>query len=217
MIYRFDVDKIKYILLNQIKNTFFLTTYDEEYIERYMPEVLSRLERNFSSNKNKYYSKTDELGNREAYFDPLHTCQWLIFLYYFANTINKSENSKEARELCDKLYGISKMMSGADIYYEVELPDVFSCDHPVGAVIGRGKFANGFAFIQGCTVGNNKGIYPIIGENVTMYSNSKIVGNCKIGNDVIISANTYIKDQDVPSGVLVYGSSPNLSFKEINK
>lgn len=217
MIYRFDVDQIKDILLNQIKNNYFLTTEDEKLLEKYMPNVLIRLENNFSNNVNKYYSRVNESGDNEVYFDPLHTCQWLIFLYYFANTVNKLEKTKEARELCDKLYGISKMMSGADIYYEVELPEFFRCDHPVGAVIGRGKFGNGFAFIQGCTIGNNKGIYPVIGENVTMYSNSKIIGDCKIGNNVIVSANTYVKDQDVPDNVIVYGASPNLSFKELKE
>lgn len=212
---RFDIDKIKQILLNQIKNNFFLTIEDEEYIEKYMSKVMTRLEKNFSYNDNKYYSCIDELGNKTTYFDPLHTCHWLIFLYYFANTVFKMDKTKEAREFCDKLYAISKMMSGADMFYEVQLPDVFSCDHPVGAVIGRGTFGENFAFIQGCTIGNNKGVYPVIGKNVTMYSNSKIIGNCKIGDNVIVSANSYIKDQDVPDNVIVYGSSPDLVFKEI--
>ncbi len=192
-----------------------MTEEDQGFVEKYMPKALCRLEKNFSANENKYYNRINELGDKVAFFDPLHTCQWLIFLYYLANTINKSEKSIEARELCDKIYGISKMMSGADIYYEVELPDLFRCDHPVGAVIGRGKFGDGFAFIQGCTIGNNKGIYPVIGKNVSMYSNSKILGNCKIGDNVIVSANTYIKDQDVPDNVIVYGTSPNLVFKEL--
>lgn len=210
---RFNIEKIKQMLFRQINSVYILESSDDSLISKYIDVVLDRVENNFKNNTNKYYSCIDSEGNKQTYFDPLHTCQWLIFLYYFANTVFKAEKTDEARELCDKLYGISKMMSGADIYYEVELPQEFKCDHPVGAVIGRGKIGNGFAFIQGCTIGNNKGIYPEIGINVTMFSNSKIIGNCKIGDNVIVSANTYIKDQDVPDNVIVYGVSPNLSFK----
>ncbi len=217
MLYRFSLDKIKQMLINQIKNIFFVEDFEEKLISKYLIFVLDRVEKNFLQNPNKYYSSLDEDGEKQVYFDPLHTCQWLIFLYYFANTIFMSEKTKEARILCDKLYGLSKMMSGADVYYEVELPETFRCDHPVGAVIGRGQFGKNFSFLQGCTIGNNKGVYPIIGDNVTMYSNSKIIGDCKIGNNVIVSANTYIKDQDVPDNVIVYGSSPNLIFKNYDE
>jgi serine O-acetyltransferase len=93
------------------------------------------------------------------------------------------------------------------------MPDIFMLDHPLGSVIGRGNFGNFFSFSQGCTVGNNKGIFPSIGENVKMYSNSKIIGKSTIGNNVIISANTFIKDQDIGSDVIVFGASPNLVMK----
>ena len=66
--------------------------------------------------------------------------------------------------------------------------------------MGRAKYGNNFFFYQGCTVGGNvnNGIleYPIIGERVTMYSNSKVIGNSRIGNDLLISANTYIKKRN---------------------
>lgn len=66
---------------------------------------------------------------------------------------------------------------------------------------------------QGCTVGNNHGEYPSFGESVFMLSNSKVLGGCEIGSHVIISANTYIKDTDIPSGSIVFGQSPNLVIK----
>lgn len=46
-----------------------------------------------------------------------------------------------------------------------------------------------------------------------MLSNSKVLGGCKIGSHVIISANTYIKDTDIPSGSIVFGQSPNFVIK----
>jgi serine O-acetyltransferase len=60
----------------------------------------------------------------------------------------------------------------------------------------------------------SKGKYPRIGNDVKMWSNSKMLGDCEIGDNVIISSGTYIKDQNVPSNKLVFGSSPNLVFKD---
>lgn len=51
--------------------------------------------------------------------------------------------------------------------------------------------------MQGCTVGGNKGVYPIIGDNVKMYSNSKIIGKSNIGHNVMVGANCFIKDLDI--------------------
>lgn len=215
MIYRFPLHTIKDMLLNQISNNFFKSIEDERLITKHMHKVLERFENNIKYNNNKYYYNFNEKGEKEAYFDPLHTCQWLLFLYLTANTIYKYETVKleAARIVCDKIYSQSKTMSGCDLYYEVEMPDIFCLDHPTGAFIGRATYGNGFAFTQGCTVGNNNEIYPIIGENVTMHTGSKILGNSHIGNNCVISAGTYIKDQDIPANSIVFGKSPKLIIK----
>ena len=80
--------------------------------------------------------------------------------------------------------------------------------------MGRATYGNHFNFSHGCTVGGNNDLYPTLGENVSMMSDSKIVGKSIIGNNVIIAANSYVKDQDVPDNVIVFGSSPNLIFKK---
>ena len=87
-------------------------------------------------------------------------------------------------------------------------------DHPLGSVMGRGSYGDYFSFGQNCTVGNNNNIYPLIGENVKMSSGSSILGNSTIGNNVIIGAGCIIKDQNVPSDVIVFGESPNLIIKQ---
>lgn len=212
MIYRFPLRNVKDMLLNQISNNFFKSIEDEKLITKHMPIILERFERTISSIDNKYYYKINDKGEREAFFDPLHTCQWLLFLYLTANTIYKYEDEKKeaARVVCDKIYGQSKTVSGCDIYYEVELPDEFFFDHPTGSFIGRASYGNGFSFTQGCTVGNNNEIYPVIGNNVKMQTNSTILGDSHIGNNCIITAGTMIKDQNIPDNSIVSGESPNL-------
>ena len=105
-------------------------------------------------------------------------------------------------------------MNGFDMFYQVELPEYFTLDHPVGSVIGRGNYSNGFSFGQNCTVGNNKGIYPTIGENFRMCANSTILGNCHVGDNVTLGAGALVKDEDIPSNSLVFGQSPNLIIKQ---
>lgn len=214
MIIRFGNEYVQKQLLHQLSNLFLIDCVEKDLIDKYFDLVIERVDKCFSASKNKYYKKKTENGV-ETFFDPIHSCQWFIFLYYYANTVYKSEGDNPlAKKLCDEIYSLSKMVSGADLFYEVEMPDEFMCDHPVGTVIGRANYKNGFTFSQGNTVGNNHGIYPTIGKNVVMLSNSKILGNCNIGDNVVVAANTYIKDEDIPDNSIVFGVSPNLIIKE---
>ena len=128
MIYRFPLRDVKDMLLNQIGTNFFKSIDDERLITKHMERTLERLERNISANDNKYYWRLNAAGKREAYFDPLHTCQWMLFLYLTANTIfhEEKDNPEAARVVCDKIYGQMKTVSGCDLYYEVDMPDTFT-------------------------------------------------------------------------------------------
>lgn len=109
-------------------------------------------------------------------------------------------------------------MHAVDLFYAIELPQIWSAEHPLGTVMGRAKYSNGFFFYQGCTVGGTKDkegniYYPVIEENVRMYSNSSILGNCHVGKDAQIGAGAIVKNQDIPEGSIVFGQSPNLIIK----
>ncbi len=195
-------------LLSKQLSLFLVSTNEIEIIRNNYSEVLDRLSICFFETNNKYYKK-----NGETYFNPYHSAQWCIFLYFLSNTIYKK--NKEYSLLCDKIFFLNRMLNAVDMFYEVNLPDIFMLDHPLGSVIGRGTFGNYFSFSQGCTIGNNKGIFPVLGKNVKMLSNSKIIGNSNIGDNVICSANAYIKDQNVESNHIVFGSSPNLILKAL--
>ena len=217
MIYRFPLRNVKDMLLNQISNNFFQSIDDEMLISKHMPMVLERLEKNISHNCNKYYSIVNPKGEREPYFNQLHSCHWLLFLYLTANTIYKYEVDKvmAARTVCDKIYIQAKTVSACDIYYEVEMPEIFSFDHPTGSFMGRAKYGNYFSFTQGCSVEHDNDIYPVIGEHVTMQSNSKIVGNSHIGDNCIIKHDTIIVNQDIPDNSIVSGRGANLKIEAI--
>lgn len=214
MIFTIPKDKILEQLLIQLKNYFYISEEEETVVRSRFDYALSACEKNYSRSQNKYYW-IEEDGVRLSIFNPYHAVQYMIFLYYLSHDIYKNAN---IGQLCDKIYYLNKILNSVDLFYAIELPSFFEAEHPVGSVMGRAKYNNGFLFLQGCTVGGTRDkqgnyYYPELGENVQMYSNSSILGNCHIGNNVKIGAGCIVKNQDVPDNCMVFGQSPNLIIK----
>ena len=201
-----SVEMLEKLIRHQIHNLFLLDESEAGIIQASLSAALERTEYCFSFSENKYYRK-----DGRVYFSIYHSGQYCVFLYFLSRQIFL--DFPDVRDLADKVYYLNRTLNGLDLYYEVVMPKVFNLDHPVGSVMGRARYGENFTFSQMCTVGNNKGVFPEIGSNVKMLSGSKILGNCKIGDNVIISANSYIKDEDIPNGSLVFGSSPALVVK----
>ena len=71
------------------------------------------------------------------------------------------------------------------------------------AIIGKN-----FNISQGTLIGNAQGKRagtPVIGDNVCMNANSIIIGNCRIGNNVLIAPGAFI-NFDVPDNSIVIGN-----------
>ena len=162
-------------------------------------DVDARFLANCSRIRNKYYANATLLS-------PLQSCQYAMFLSLLSRPCKRSQAKGMTHNLL-------KMVSGADIFHQIELPETFFFDHPVGSVLGRAAYGNHFMFAQGVTVGNNKGAYPTFGDCVCLNSGVKVLGNCHIGDNVIIAANAYVKDRDIPSGSIVFGQDRALVVK----
>jgi serine O-acetyltransferase len=104
-------------------------------------------------------------------------------------------------------------MHAVDWYYQVELPEYWGVEHPLSSVLGRAEYSDGFFFYQGCTVGGNKGKYPVLGKNVILYSNATVLGDTLIGDNVLISSGVTVIDEKIPSNSLVFGKTPDLIIK----
>lgn len=197
---------LRKMLYKQLESFYLVGEEERALADLSIEGALAKCEFSFSKTKNKYYHDGSAVK-----FDPLHGCQWARFLYELSRGIYLSGGG--CVSMCDKIYGLIKVMASVDLFYQVDLPDVFMFDHPLGAIMGRASYSNYFTFSQGCTVGNNNGAYPVFGESVFMLSNSKVIGNCHVGDNVIVAANCYIKDTDIPGGSLVFGESPHLIVK----
>lgn len=200
------LSELRALVSRQIDNLFTLGAEEKDVLSQGVDAALERSAFCFAHTQNKYYSK-----DGVPYFNPFHSGQYSIFLYFLSNSIFTKYPAFST--LADRVYYLNKALNGFDLLYTVRMPRIFMLDHPVGSVMGAAEYGDYFMFSQNCTVGNNKGIYPRIGQNVKMMSGAKILGDCKIGDGVIISANTYVKDTDVPPRSLVFGTSPHLIIK----
>jgi len=167
------------------------------------------LARQFLSMRNRYF--TDEGA---AVFRLAHNVQLTIFLYKLSRGLFLAGRRLDA----DRVYSLLRIVSSVDLYYEVELPELWACDHPLGSVIGRGRFAREATlfFAQNCNVGNNRGTYPRIQGNLHMFANSSLLGDTGVSGNVVLANGACAVDAGVLSDCIVFGRSPELVIKPLS-
>jgi serine O-acetyltransferase len=171
-------------------------------IDRYLPQALFRLHRCINAVK---MWRLDE-------FDYLHSSQYTIFLYYLSNTIWQNERQ---RNVCNKLFYLNKALNGIDLFYEIEMPEIFFIGHSVGIVLAKATYGNYLVLYQNSTVGKNHGHAPCLGEGVVIYPNSAIIGKCEVANNSVVSQGTSIIDQDTKENCICFqAEGGKLSFKQ---
>lgn len=144
-----------------------------------------------------------------------HNAQYTIFLYELSRVVFKQGK----RDKADKIYALLRMVSSVDLYYEVELPDLWGCDHPLGSVIGRGQFApqSSLFFSQNCNIGNSRGAQPEIHGNLHMAGNAALLGKTYVSGNVFLANGACVIDGGSISDCLVFGRSPHLTIKPLSK
>lgn len=83
--------------------------------------------------------------------------------------------------------------------------------HPVGIVIGEGAIiGDGCVIYQNVTIGaqrsgdGKRGLYPRIGDNVTIFAGAAILGPVTIGSNATVGANAVVL-RDVPDAAVAVG------------
>lgn len=160
--------------------------------------ALPRLEHCFSRIDSKYF-----FDGARAVFSHLHGDQYAMWLYFLANELHRQRGDPA---VCAKLFLLNKALHGCDIYFEVELPDIFLLVHPLGTVLGRGRYSDYFVAYQRCGVGSNHDVYPEFGAHVTLRPGSAVLGNSRIGDHCEIAAESLVIDCDLPGHSLYIGN-----------
>jgi serine O-acetyltransferase len=137
-----------------------------------------------------------------------------IFLF----RLGRSLHIEGLEELKPQIHWLLKEMCSCEIYFNNDIAEGFYIVHGEGTVIGsRNKIGLGFKIHQGCTIEhkkNGEGKGNIIGNNVTMYCNSSVIGELKIGDNVIIGAHLMIA-RDLKDNMIVT-SLVSYNEREIN-
>ena len=156
-------------------------------LPRLVDLALGRVEHCFSRVRLKGF-----FANGQPRFSHLHCDQYAIFLYYLSNSTFRE---KPGHPIADKAYALNKALHALDAYYEVQLPDVFSVQHPVGTVLGRASYADYFLCYHNCTVGANlDNDYPSFGRGVVMYGGSRVIGKTAVGDNTFVSTGAIVID-----------------------
>ena len=77
--------------------------------------------------------------------------------------------------------------------------------HGFSSVLSAQSIGRNFEFYQNVTIGWGREGNPTIGDNVSVYAGAVVAGKIRIGNNVKISANSFVRE-DVPDNTLVYGN-----------
>lgn len=147
---------------------------------------------------------------KQGQFNYLNSSQYCLYLYYLSNTIWREDQDADS---ATRLFLLNKALNGIDLFYEIEMPDVFFIGHSVGIVLAKATYGNYLVLYQNSTVGKNHGVAPVLGEGVILYPNTAIIGRCNIGNNTVVSQGTGIVNRDTPGNCTVFpGTGGTLQF-----
>jgi serine O-acetyltransferase len=167
-----------------------------EEVQAGVPGALKRVEHCFTRVANKYF-----FDGKSAVFDHLHGDQYAMWLYFLGRELFLRDAPVAA---CKKLFLLNKALHGCDIFYEVELPTIFLLVHPLGTVLGRGRYSDHLIAYQRCGVGSNHDVYPVLGPHVTLRPGSAVLGRSRVGERCTIATESLLLDQDLaPDSVYI--------------
>lgn len=125
-------------------------------------------------------------------------------------------------EIFSKLHGlVLNRRYGIYINPNAQIEQGIYFPHPTSICMTNVRIGKNFTCLQNCTIGaknlgmNNYEDTPCIGNNVTLYANSLIIGKVNVADNVIVGANScLLTDADVCGGVY-YGSPAKIRKNNI--
>ena len=197
-----DKEKIAAYLILQLTNFFPVEErIDRVILSAYIDASFQRLAYCFVSINKKYYQR-----NGVVEFNILNSDHYAVFLYLLSNTVYQKEGDST---LATRLFLLNKSLHGLDVFYSISLPEVFYFVHPIGTVLGGASYSDYFVVYQGCTVGaTSAGMYPTFSKGVIMYEKSSVIGDCRLGENVIVGSNSSVINCEIEANSVVVGNYP---------
>lgn len=122
---------------------------------------------------------------------------------------------------------IAHSKTGVDIHPAASIGEYFAIDHGTGIVIGATSIiGNHVMLYQGVTLGAKNFHYdeqgrpvdqprhPILEDNVTIYSNTSILGRVRIGHDTVVGGNVWLTHDVPPHSRILQSCAMNMEGGE---
>ena len=204
-----DYQALKKCVLNDFP---YIIDWDDSLIEPHWDIVYERVLREHSNMNDPYFCRENKPILNLKFID-----HFIILGYRLANYLWKHN----LEQYSEAIYYSYRIRGAIDLFYRTELGPYFLPNHTMGSVIdSHAKYGKLLFIMNGIHIGPYNIIgkdpsdlqHPIIGDYVTLLSKCSIFGKSKIGNNVIISNNALIINEEIPDNCIVYGQSPNLLF-----
>lgn len=149
-----------------------------------------------------------------ACFNHFNSLQYASWLYLLAN-----EHWRRSGDtvLASRLFCLNRALNAIDLFYSVEMPEVFFISHGLGTVIGNATYGKRLVVFQNVTVGRVGQDRPQVGDNVVLYPGAVVTGKAVIGNNCVVSAGTVLHGVSVPDNTVVKWNSGQLEFISTSK
>ncbi len=107
---------------------------------------------------------------------------------------------------CCYIYKKIQIRYGIELPHQTIIGRGLNFSHYSCIVINAGaRIGENLTIFHGCTIGSVRGKgSPVIGDFCVFFPGSKILGNIKIGNNVIVTANSVVL-HDIPDNAVVGG------------
>lgn len=149
-----------------------------------------------------------------GHFNHLNSLQYTSFLYLLANERWRA-GARDA--LAERLFCLNRTLNAVDLFYAVELPQVFFVSHGLCAVLGRATYGDRLVFFQNVTVGRVGNESPVLGRDIVLFPGAQVTGNSIIGDRCAVSAGTHVHGLTVPDDMVVFGGPQGIVLKPRRK
>lgn len=173
----------------------------EAVLKRHMAEALDRVHRCIRGVR----------AWRPDEFNYLHSSQYCQYLYYLSNTIWRREKDAGTGT---RLFLLNKALNAIDLFYEIEMPEVFFIGHSVGIVLAKATYGNHLVLYQNSTVGRHIDQIPVLEDGVILYPNTAVIGGSRVGAGSVVSQGVSVIGATVPERSVAFaGEGGGLTFR----
>jgi serine O-acetyltransferase len=166
-------------------------------------DVLNKILPEFQLDYQNYYPNKKIEINQIKYFPGLTA----TLLYRISRACFLNNEEQRALEFSS----LARFLTGIELYYSANIGKSLKINHGAGLVVGaRVTMGDNCLLHQNITLGDRIGGRPVIGNNVSIYPGSSVLGAVHIGSNVIIGANTLVLT-DIADNKTVVGN-PNRIF-----